>query len=116
MKRKLAAGIVGGVAAALLTVGVASPANALIYLHQYADGGGMVKTVDGSTSYVGDAFNDKTTSLYVVSPSSYAVLWQHKNWTGVNTMRFYDSWDDLAYMGYTTSDGSNMDNRTSSVS
>lgn len=116
MRKKALVVIVGGLAAVGMSLAVAAPANADIVLYQYAGYSGITLSVVGGTNYVGDSFNDKTSSLKINSPSSYAVLWQNKNHTGVSTQRFYIGWNDLAVSGYTTSDGSLMDNRTSSVS
>ena len=62
-----------------IAVGVATPASAQIRLYQDAGSGGGYYDVNGSTNYVGDAFNDRTSSLKVISPSNYAVLWQISN-------------------------------------
>jgi len=59
------------------------------------------------TSYVGSAFDNLTSSLKVRSPANYAVLYQHRDYRGAKTGKFYIGADDLSDWGF--------DNMTSSI-
>jgi len=59
------------------------------------------------TSYVGKAFDNLTSSIKVKSPANYAVLYQHRDYRGAKTGKFYIGAENLAQWGF--------DNMTSSI-
>ncbi len=110
MKKKLIAGLVGGVVALGLSLGTAVPANAAgIELWQFNNySGDYLGDFGTGTSYVGSYADNRASSLKVGSGATYAVLHQFRDYAGKKTGQFYTGSPNLGSW--------NFDNLTSSIS
>lgn len=89
---------------ALLT---AAPAHAGIETWRYANYKTYLTDFGTGTSYVGDKYDNLTSSLNVSSPAKYAVLYQNRDYGGLKSNKFTIGAPNLADW--------NFDNLTSSI-
>jgi len=85
----------------------ATPAQAGIKTYQYANYGTYLNDFGRGTSYVGDRYDNLTSSLKVDGAATYAILYQHRDYGGAKSTTFYTGSADLATWGF--------DNITSSI-
>lgn len=85
----------------------ATPAQAGIQTWRYADYKTYLTDFGTGTSYVGDRYDNLTSSIKVTSPANYAVLYQNRDYGGAKTGKFYTGAPNLAQWDF--------DNMTSSI-
>lgn len=108
-----AAAVAAGIGVVASAVAFAAPAQAGVSLYDgYSYGGASKDFGLGYVSYVGADWNDRAGSLYVSSPATYTVVYQHLNYSGYSKSFSTGSPDLRTWYMYS---GRNWDNEISSL-